>query len=323
MEILVADGASDDGTVDVIRSLDRTGRVRVLANPQRIQAAGLNLAIHQARGDVVVRVDGHTVIAPDYVNQCVTALASTGAATVGGRMDPLGITPMGEAIALAGTTPFAVPSAFHVSSAAQFTDTVYMGAWPRGVLLEVGGFDERLRTNEDYELNYRIRRNGGRIFLTPAIRSTYLCRQTLPALARQYARYGTGKAHMLREHPTSVRPRQLVAPAFVAFLAGSLALWTLLPSFLHLLIVALLATYGLLSVAFSVSAASAAHRYRLLWRLPLVFLTLHLAWGGGFWWGALMGVPWSSRTPHQRLVPEVMDPAGVSGVPRAEDRHGL
>src|SRR5260370_23963238 len=139
LEIIVADGASDDGTVDAIRALDVAGRIRIIPNPRRIQAAGLNLAMQQARGDIIVRVDGHTVIASDYVRQCVALLDQTGAWNVGGRMHPIGLMPMGRAIAAAGTTPFPGPSPFHVSSTAPYTDTVYIGARPRPVLLATGG----------------------------------------------------------------------------------------------------------------------------------------------------------------------------------------
>jgi succinoglycan biosynthesis protein ExoA len=317
MEILVADGESDDATLEIIRRLDTDGRIRILTNPGRIQSAGLNLAIQQARGDIIVRVDGHTIIAPDYVRQCVQALAQTHAANVGGRMEPVGLTPMGKAIAAAGTTPFATPTAFHISTSAQFTDTVYLGAWPRSVLLALGGFDEQLPTNEDYELNYRIRRAGGRVYLSPAIRSTYVCRQSLGALAHQYVRYGLGKAAMLRKHPASLRLRQLVAPAFVAALALGLALAPFSPA-ARLLLLAMLFSYGMLAAGFSMPAARG--QSELLWRLPLVYLTIHLAWGAGFWRGLLVELLRGAfaRSERAGAPPYVMgDTLGF------EERHGL
>jgi glycosyltransferase involved in cell wall biosynthesis len=321
MEIIVVDGASEDRTVDVIQSLDIDRRVRVVANPRHIQAAGLNLGIEQARGDIVVRVDGHTILEPDYVSQCVAALAETGASNAGGRMEPLGLSRTGQAIAAAGTTPFAVPTAFHVSMTAQYTDTVYMGAWPRTTLLAAGGFDEQLRTNEDYELNYRIRRAGGRVYLSPAIRSTYVCRQTLPALARQYASYGVGKAVMLRKHPASLRVRQLVAPAFVAALAGGLVLWPFIPP-ARVLLLAMLASYAALSLAFSVSAvAQSDGDWRLVWRLPLVYLTIHMCWGSGFWWGMLVGLVESGA--QRRRGSADLRPSIAREALGFEEHHGL
>lgn len=288
LEILVADGESDDGTPELIRSLPGGERVRIIANPARIQAAGLNLLIGEAHGDVLVRVDGHTIIAPDYVRACVDALRESGAWNVGGPMLPEGTTPMGRAIAAAGRSPFAVPSAFHVSQAAAFTDTVYLGAWPRWVFERVGGCNEHVGVNEDYELNVRIRQAGGRIYLTPAIRSTYYGRQTLGALARQYWRYGRSKVRTLAAHPRSLRPRQLAAPALVAALAlgGPLAL---ISRPIRLLFGLLLFAYGAANLLASVQAA-ARSGWGLLPRLPAVFAAMHISWGAGFWRGMLDAV---------------------------------
>lgn len=304
VEILVADGLSDDRTLEIIKALPGAERIRIIANPQRIQSAGLNAAIQQARGDIIVRVDGHTIIAPDYVRRCVTALHETGACTVGGPMDPVGVTPMGKAIAGATKTPFAVPSAFHVSNKGQYTDTVYLGAWPRRVLERVGGFDESLVANEDYELNYRLRQFGGQIYLSPSIRSQYVGRQTLRALARQYFNYGRGKTSTLKKYPASLRLRQLVAPGFVGALLCGLLLAPFLPPdrWLWLLLVA---TYLAANIAFSLKAAEQAG-YSLFWRMPLVFLTIHLAWGLGFWAGFLFGDVRLARrratAPHLSLL---------------------
>ena len=287
IEVLVADGQSDDHTRAVIVCLPGAERVRVLENPQRRQAFGLNLALRQARGDIIVRVDGHTIIAPDYVRQCVQALAESGAVNVGGRMEPQGATPMGRAIAAAGASRFGVPTAFHVSATPQFTDTVYLGAWPREALLAMGGFDERLRVNEDYELNYRLRRAGGHIYLSPAIRSTYFGRQTLRALARQYFAYGWDRTNTLKLHPSSLKLRQMVAPTFVAALLIGGALATVNGA-ARVAWAALLAVYALANIGASAQVGRRAG-WGLLPRVPLVFATMHIAWGLGFWKGLLFG----------------------------------
>jgi succinoglycan biosynthesis protein ExoA len=283
MEILIADGMSDDRTLEVIRAMPGAERVRVLPNPGRIQSAGLNVAIREARGDIVVRVDGHTIIASDYVRKCVDTLRLTGAQNVGGAMDPVGITPMGRAIALAGKSAFAVPTAFHVSKQAQVTDTVYLGAWPREVLDQVGVFREDVGVNEDYELNYRIRAAGGLIYFSPEIRSQYFGRQTLPALAKQYYRYGKSRVKTLTEHPQSLRARQLVAPAFVAALGGG-AVLGLVSRWIQRLWLLMILTYLAANFFFSLKAAAGRDTDELK-RLPVVFLTVHLAWGLGFWMG--------------------------------------
>ncbi len=283
VEVLIADGMSDDHTAEVIHSLPNSERVRIIPNPDRIQAAGLNLAMKQARGEYVIRVDGHTIIAPDYVRCCVEALQATGAHNVGGPMDPVGLTPMGKAIAAAGKSPFAVPSAFHVSQTAQFTDTVYMGAWPKQVLDAVGYFDSGYAINEDYELNVRIRQAGGQIYLSPDIRCAYYGRQTLGALTRQYYRYGKGKVATLRKHPGSLKSRHLVAPLFVAGLAVGCLLSLIFP-WARVLWLAGIVAYAAAALLFSYRIASKTDM-RLLWRLPLVFAAMHLTWGAGFWVG--------------------------------------
>jgi succinoglycan biosynthesis protein ExoA len=305
MEILVADGDSDDGTLEIIQSLPGAERVRLVPNPQRIQSAGMNAALHQSHGDIIIRVDGHTIIAPDYVRQCVRALRETGAYNVGGSMVPVGVTDQGKAIAAACKSAFAVPTAFHMSHIeGRYTDTVYMGAWPRWALERVGAFDERLRINEDYELNYRLRQAGGAIYLTPAIRSHYVGRQTLGALARQYFRYGQGKTRTLRKSPGSLRPRQLVAPAFVGVVAGGLPFSWISRAMLVLWLVTVFG-YLVLNLAYSLRVARRTG-FHLFWWLPLVFATIHLSWGTGFWCGLLGGdtlaphAPRSTRYVHAK-----------------------
>lgn len=285
IEVLIADGMSDDATQATIRSLPGAERVRVIPNPDLIQSAGMNRAILQAKGEIIVRVDGHTVIAPDYVRQCVQALTETGADNVGGAMDPVGVTPMGKAIAAAGKSPFAVPTAFHVSRMPQYTDTVYMGAWRREVFDRAGLYDETFKINEDYELNYRIRKAGGKIYFTPEIRSQYYGRQTLDALAKQYFRYGVGKTRTLRAHPASLKPRQLVAPLFVLGLVVG-ALLSLFSPLFTLVWLAGIVLYSIINAVFSLRAAPTGESGVLL-RIPVVFLTIHLSWGIGFWVGLL------------------------------------
>lgn len=296
IEILVIDGLSEDRTLEIIQALPGNERVSIIANPQRIQAAGLNKALRRARGDIILRVDGHTIIAPDYVRQCVAALKETGAYNVGGPMEPVGLTSIGQAIAGATKTSFAVPGAFHTGTyTGQYTDTVYMGAWPRWVLEDVGGFDEHLAINEDYELNYRIRQMGGRIYLSPAIHSSYFGRQTLPALALQYFSYGKGKTTTLKKYPRSLRVRQLVAPCFVGACIGGLPLSIMLPEAGWLWLLMLL-TYFAAMFVFSCSAAKRTG-YKLFWLFPPVFLTIHMSWGLGFWAGFLSGALRSGRKP--------------------------
>ncbi len=192
MEILVADGHSTDGTRDIVRGLQqRHPQLKLLDNPGRIVATGMNEGIRRARGEVIVRVDGHTVVAPDYISCCVASIQRSGADNTGGRMDAVGEGRFGEAVVLATCSPFGVGGArFHYSQREEWVDTVYMGAWRRATFDRVGLFDETMVRNQDDELNYRLLERGGRILLDPSIRSTYTVRSAPGALWRQYFQYG-------------------------------------------------------------------------------------------------------------------------------------
>lgn len=288
MEVLIADGMSDDSTLNVIQELvmqsPGLARVRIIPNSERLQATGLNLALQAASGEIIIRVDGHTIIAPDYVSQCVSLLrrmSDQGVVNVGGLMRPEGQTPAGKAIAAATMSPFAVPTAFHHSDRAQFVDTVYLGAWHRKLFDVVGMFNPAVNVNEDYEFNYRTRQAGGKIYLSPDIRSTYFPRASFGALWRQYFRYGVQKAQMLKLHPGALRMRQIVAPTFVTALIG-------LP-LLGILWQGAWGLWGVMLLAYFTVSAVAAARQREAEVSPLLimgaFFIIHTAWGLGFWRG--------------------------------------
>jgi succinoglycan biosynthesis protein ExoA len=214
--VIVADGGSTDGTRCI--ALGFPG-IRIVDNPGRIQAAGLNRALDVAQGEVVVRVDGHCVLAEDYVAMCVEALAATGAAMVGGGMHPrtsesrFPITQRAIASAMSSRLG-AGPARFHVGASAGWVDTVYLGAYRTADARAIGGYDAEMAVNEDAEFAIRMAPRGG-IWFDPRIRSTYTPRSTFPSLARQFYRYGKGRATTALRHPRHVRLRQLVAPALV------------------------------------------------------------------------------------------------------------
>ena len=306
MEVVVADGMSTDDTRAIVRQCADAApgiNVTIVDNPEGIVPTGMNAALKAARGEVVVRVDGHTIIEPDYVRECAAALARSGAENVGGRMSAVGRGNFARAVAAATSSRFGVGGArFHYSDQEELVDTVYMGAWPKAVLDGLGGFDPEMVRDQDDELNYRLRERGGRILLSPRIRSRYYNRSSLRSLARQYFQYGYWKVRVMQKHPRQMRPRQFAPPALVAGLLGTALTAAVSPragkGFL-----ALAGTYLAGNAAASVLAARRSG-WRLLPFLPAVFGALHLSYGLGFlaglarFWNRWDGVPkedaWSS-----------------------------
>lgn len=306
LEVLLVEGGSSDATRPVIEAwAARDSRLKVLDNPGGQVSRALNLGVATATGELIVRIDAHTVPEADYVERSVAALVETGAWCAGGPMLARGRTAVGEAVALAMRHPFGVGTAkFRHARRREAVDTVYLGAFPREIFARVGPFEERLVRNQDYEMNWRIRCAGGTVFVDPAIRSTYLTRSTFAAVWRQYFEYGFWKRRMLGMHPRSLRLRQLAAPALIAAIAISTG--AALAAALGLLPVA--AAYGLpaivglyLGSALAVSAALAArHGARHLLRLPAVLATMHGAWGMGFLSASFRG--WREAVPDRQAV---------------------
>jgi glycosyltransferase involved in cell wall biosynthesis len=297
MEILIADGMSSDATRERIETLVASlshpqSSVTILDNPGKIVPTGMNIALRRARGEIIIRVDGHTIIAPDYVRQCVEILQRTQADNVGGKMNAIGSNPFGKAVALATSTPFGVGGArFHYSDAEEWVDTVYMGAWPRRVFEKIGLFDEELVCDQDDEFNYRLRKQAGRILLSPLIRSEYTVRNTLHALWRQYYQYGYWKVRVLQKHPRQMRLRQFAPPAFVlSLLLSFFLLFIPFPSFiLHpsSFILLLYIPANLFASLWTILRHRSSVLGRLFFLLPLVFAILHISYGLGFLIGLL------------------------------------
>ncbi len=229
LEVVVADGMSDDGTRRAVESVAaRDARVRLVDNPARTAPGGLNRAIAAARGEVIVRCDAQAQLPDGYIARAVDELRRTGAANVGGIQRAVGRAPTQRAIAMAMTSPLAVGDArFRYGGNPGPVDTVYLGTFHRTAIEAVGLFDERMIRNQDYELNYRLRQIGETVWFDPELVVEYAPRRSLRSLARQYFDYGVGKRRMLRLHPRSLRWRQLAAPGLVVGLvasAGSAAL---------------------------------------------------------------------------------------------------
>jgi len=294
LHVMVVDGMSDDGTREMVeRMAQGRSNLCLLDNPRRVMPSAANIGIQQAQGEVIVLVGGHTVIAPDYIRRCVNALAITDAACVGGVMNTVGQNDVAQSIALAQASFFGVGDAsFRIGTeTAKYVDTVAFGAYRRHVFNEIGLFDEELVRNQDDEFNYRLRAAGGKIWLDPAIRSTYYARATLRSLWRQYFQYGYWKVRVFQKVPGSARFRHGVPPLFALAVVGGLLPAIAVPAWRPAYLGGL-AFYLLVNLIVSISIA-ARHGWSHLPRLPLVFAVLHLAYGIGFWAGMVrFGPPW-------------------------------
>lgn len=297
IEVLVADGMSTDGTGDIVKSYQaRCPNLRFLENPGRITATGLNAAISSARGEIIVRMDGHSEMPLDYVRNCVTTLQRTGAEHVGSGVLTVGKTVFGEAVALAMSTPFGVGgSRFRTANREEWVDTVFLGGWRREIFERIGLFDEDVGCSDDDEFNYRLLDHGGRILLSPALRVTYYPRDNLKALARQYFRYGFWKVRVMQKHPRQMRLSHFIPPAFASALLGSAlgSTWSAVGR------MAFGATAGAYLAANLVATGveSLRHPWKHARFLPLIYAVLHLSYGFGFLAGLIrFAGRWGDKT---------------------------
>jgi len=290
LELLIADGDSDDGTSERLRELAAAdSRVRVLHNPLRIVSTGLNLALAQSAGAVVVRLDVHTEYAPDYVAECLRALRETGADNVGG---PWHAEPDADAGPLQRAAAAAFQSSWVAGGARSrrldfdgWVDTVYLGCWPRASFERYGTFDETLVRNQDDEHNLRIVRGGGRVWQSSRIRSVYRPRARLGQVARQYLQYGYWRPFVMRKHRQPAALRQLVPGLFVGLLvvtalAASIGVAWPLGALLGAYAIALLVLTAAVLRGSPLTPAAAA-------RVPLVIAAYHLGYGAGSLLGGL------------------------------------
>lgn len=292
MEAVIADGLSTDNTRDEIAAFQEQHpdlNVRIVDNTVRSIPSGLNRAIEDSRGDIIVRLDAHSKPYPDYVERCVAALNESRGDNVGGvwEIQPGADTWVARSIAVAAAHPLGVGDALyrHAKHAA-VVDTVPFGSFKRELIERVGLFDETLLTNEDYEFNARVRQAGGRIWLDPSIRSVYFARSTLKELARQYWRYGYWKWRMLRRYPQTIRLRQALPPLFVL----SLIVFTITSSFIPYtawVAVGELILYGFILFSLGVQIGFRRKRVYFAVGLPLAISVMHITWGSGLLWSIL------------------------------------
>ena len=272
VETIVA--AGDRETEEAARAL---GAV-VVENPSQKTPTALNRAIAVASGEVIVRLDAHASLPPDYVARAVETMQRTGAVNVGGMQIPTGSTYWERAIAAAMTSPIGAGDArYRTGGAEGEVETVYLGVFDKKAIEDLGGFDEDFVRNQDYELNHRIIEAGGKVWFDPELKVEYTPRGSLKALWSQYYQYGKAKRMFARRHPGSLRLRQIAPPTLLIGLAGStlgaLFWWpALLVPAIYLLMV-------------SLAMAGRPTSSGPLLGSPAAVVTMHLAWGTGFLFG--------------------------------------
>lgn len=276
-EIVLAVGPSKDKTREIADQLHlENSRVIVVDNPTGRTAAGLNAALAISRGSIVVRVDGHSQIPTNYISIAVELLSTTSAVNVGGMMAAVGVTRFEQAVAGAMRSPLGVgASRFHTGGAAGEVDTVYLGVFDKAALQAIGGFDERFTRAQDWELNFRLRANGGVIYFDSRLQVSYRPRPTITSLAKQYFEYGRWRRVVSRRHKGTINYRYLAPPVALAGFLTSLIFGALIHSIFFIPAV----IYILFVAAAAIAIASNLIQYIFL---LTIIPTMHFAWGAGF-----------------------------------------
>ncbi|UCM91781.1 glycosyltransferase family 2 protein [Streptomyces marincola] len=279
IEVVIALGPSTDRTDEIAAELvAEDPRVRTVPNPTGRTPAGLNAAIAASRHPVVVRVDGHGMLSPNYIATAVRLLEETGAANVGGIMHAEGENDWERAVAAAMTSKIGVGNAaFHTGGAAGAAETVYLGVFRREVLEQQGGYNEEFIRAQDWELNYRIRQAGGLIWFSPELLVSYRPRPSMRALGKQYRNYGRWRRVVARYHAGSINPRYLAPPAAVLAIAAGTVAGAVLTPWAFVVPGGYVAAIVLGSLPAGRGLPPGARA-----RIPLALATMHMAWGWGF-----------------------------------------
>jgi glycosyltransferase involved in cell wall biosynthesis len=289
MEIIVIDGMSNDGTRQIVKDLsEKDSRILLFDNPRFIVPFAMNQGIRQSRGEIIIRIDGHVKIDPDFISKSVSALKEHPEAwCTGGPVETVNSTYTGNAISAAMSSPVGVGNAmFRLGNFEGYVDTLAFGAYWRWVFDKIGFFDEELVRNQDDELNMRLILNGGKIFMTPAIHSLYFARSSLGKLARQYYQYGFWRIRTIQKHKRPATLRQIIPLAFVSLwiVLGIAAFFTITGKVMlggFSVFYSSVLIFGLLDVA-------RKKEWRSALLSPIIFIILHFSYGIG----SLYGIVW-------------------------------
>lgn len=289
--MIVADGLSTDGTRDIIKALCALHHeLRLIDNPRRITPCAMNAGIREARGLYVAILGAHCHYAPDYLRTCVDLLEEhPEASCVGGPIVSKGRSLFGQAVAAAMSHPAGIGNAKHRNPRYEgYAEGACFPVFRKQIFERIGLYDEKLLRNQDDELNFRLTKSGGKVFLSPRARVTYFVRETVGALFQQYFHYGYWRVAVLRKHRMPASLRQLAAPVLMSGIVSCLVLGLFLPGMWGLAMLAIPSIYGftLLSTAIQQSSILGMKVSSLF---PLAAATMHIAYAVGFAWGILTG----------------------------------
>lgn len=280
MEMIFVDGGSKDKTIELINKyIDKYPKlIRLLHNEKKIVPYAMNIGIANSKGRYIVRLDAHAEYSKDYIEKCIECLEETGADNVGGFAETKAKNKVGKVIAKVLSSRFGVGnSKFRTNGQEGYVDTVPFGAFKREIFHRLGGYDERLVRNQDNEMNYRIRKNGGKIYLSKSIRFNYYCRDSVKSISDMA--YKNGKWNVITYYlcPGSMGIRHFVPMAFVLSLILLFALGFVMNLF-HIILVCELCLYFLLDIIFSIIDSSSLYEFLMMF---ILFPVFHISYGSG------------------------------------------
>ena len=280
-EILISDGGSTDGTLEIINSLIRNhSNIYLIDNPQKIVSTGFNFALNQAQGDIIIRVDGHSEIPKNYIENCCKLLEKTNADIVGGVIETISSGLIGNAISISQSSGFGVGGVRFRnkdSKKAGYVNTLAFGAHRREIFADIGGYDEEMICNQDDEFNFRAIQAGKKIWMDPTIKTKYYSRSNFLKLFKQYFNYGCYKVRGIQKRGQVFSIRHIIPSIFIIALISTLNIgfFLQLPSI----------TFSVVSLYLFFNLSVSIYLGSSLWLIPLIsfaFLILHFGYGIGF-----------------------------------------
>jgi len=278
---------SDDGTREIIEGhIRNNGNIQLIDNPEKIVSTGFNRALNESKGDIIIRVDGHCEIAPDYIQKCLECLEKINADCVGGATEHVASGLVGKSIKMAQSSFFGVGGVSFRKNVekGQYVDTLAFGAYKREVFDQLGGYDEELVRNQDDEFNFRLIQNGGEIWLDPSIKSTYTQRNSFIGLFKQYFQYGFYKIRVMQKRQGIASWRHVVPGLFVLTLLFGLSIFLFTGNIIPILSLCIpYLSFSLFSTIFELIKTPSYLISVMI--LPVTFFILHVSYGLGFLMG--------------------------------------